>query len=210
MKVRLLDSSLADIKSTLDQLGKKILNGEIKGINKKKKLSEIPLRIVFHRGTIDLENNEWSKSKTLAENLSMDNAIISKALSEKNLNMGILGYGDPKGGLKSLLKWVKHNVTLEKIKGDKRDLNIKIEHLKRDPKHKGGVLLELRVPEKGASPSEDLKNVKLEQDGYIGLKKWTEEQLEKIKDSKEKLDKVLYNVLTGKAKLEDKVKEVVD
>lgn len=209
MKLRLLDSSLSDIKATLDRYGKKILKGEVKGI-KKKPLDQVPLRIVFHRGTIDLGNNEWSKSKTLAENLTMDNTVISKALDEKNLQMGILGYGSTKKGLKELLKWVKHNVTPEKLKGERRDLNIKIEHLKVDPKTKGGVLLELRVPEKGASTSKDLEIIKLEQEGYVGLKKWTKEQLEVIKDSDNKLDKVIYKILTGEAKLEDKVEEVVD
>lgn len=203
MQVRLVDSSLKDIREALGRL--------INKLKKQKKKPEIrPLRIIMRRGNIEMTKGEWLKDPSLLNGIKLKEDDIARVFDYKNLNMGLLGYGDPKDGLKGLMSWVKHNVNPKRLKEDARDLNIKIEGLKVDPKNKKGVLLELRVPEKGATQSKDLENVKLEQLGYIGLSKWTKEQLEELSKSDKKLDKVIVAVLSNKAKLKEKVEDVIE
>lgn len=203
MEVRLLDASLNDIKGALSKLIKKLQKKY-----PKRNISKVPLKIIVKRGDISMSHGEWLKNPT--DKFTLNLAELENLFSEKNLNMGLLGYGDPKDGLKGLMKWVKHNINPEKIKGDKRELNIKIESLRpNDPKKTKYYILELRVPEKGMSESKDLQNTKLENLGYVGLKKWAEEQLDAIKDSDKKLDKILYSILAGDANLKDKVGDVL-
>lgn len=200
--VRLLDASLSDIKGKLQSYAKIIEK------QKKKDPNKVPLWVIVRRGDVEMKKGEWLKNPSLADKLTLTN--FSNIFDEKNLNMGVLGYGSTKGGLQELLKWVKHNVNPKKLQGDKRDLNIKIEHLRPGKKgRKFGVMLELRVPEKGAESSKDLGNVKLEEMGYIGLKKWLEDQLGELEKSDDKLDKVLYAVLKGDVDLKDKIEEVL-
>lgn len=203
MEVRLIDSSLADVKAKLKRFANYIQE------KYKRKPEKCKVKIIFKRGDITMSNEEWAKDtvKDRFKKLTLDEAISSNALSEKNLNMGMLGYGNAKGGLQELVKWVKHNINPQKLKGENRDLNIKIESVKTDDQGKSVTVI-LRVPEKGAESSKDLENVQLEKLGYVGLKKWTEEQLNNIKDSKEELDVVLYKILTDEASLKDTVGKV--
>lgn len=201
MEVRLLDDSLAEIKQKLKSVARVLEN------KYKQDPSKCKLYVIFKRGNIEMKEGEWLKNPSLANKLELNEAELDKIFSERNLNMGVLGYGSTKNGLKELLKWAKHNINPEKIKGEKRDLNIKIEELKTNKEH-DAVKIVLRVPETGIDSREDLKNAKLEKLGYVGLKKWTKEQLDAIKDSENILDKVIYKILTGDAKLTDKVEEV--
>lgn len=203
MQLRLVDSSLKDIRDALVRVMNKL--------KKQKKKPEIrPLRVVMRRGNIEMGKGEWLKDPSLLKNAKLNEDDITRIFDYKNLNMGLLGYGDPKDGLKGLMTWVKHNVNPKRLKEDARDLNIKIESLKVDPSNKKGILIELRVPEKGASQSKDLENVKLAQLGYVGLNEWTKEQLNGLSKSDKKLDKVIVAVLTKKAKLKEKVEDVIE
>lgn len=208
MQVRLLDASLNDIKGTL----LKLIN-KLEKKYPKRNISKIPLKVIVHRGDITMANGEWLKEPKIAKNLTLNEAEIKNIFNESNLNMGLLGYGDPKDSLKGLMQWVKHNINPQKLKGDKRDLNIKIESLRpnsKEAKKFKYIILELSVPAKGMEESKDLQNTKLEKLGYVGLKQWSDEQLEAIKDSDKKLDNIIYKILTGKAELKDKVGDVLD
>lgn len=209
--IRLLDSSLRDILGKINNYADQTVKGKYK-LNP----MNVPLNITFLRGTIEMKNNEWSNIPTVAEKITIgDKPSLSKLFDEKNLNMGLLGYGDPKEGLSGLLKWVKHNINPAKLKGDKRDLKIKVEDLKlvkkktKSGKNKYRVNLVLRVPAKGASESSDLRNLELEKYGYVGIKSWIDEQLKKIENSDKDLDKIIYKIIKGEAKPKDKVEEVL-
>lgn len=209
MEVRLIDSSLNDIKQKLELEARKLEK------SKKKSRDKLRLWVIMNRGDISMKNGEWMNNESLANDMKNNKLTLSKddinaVFSEKNLNKGLLGYGDPKDGLGGLLKWVKHNISPAKLKKENRDLNIKIESLKYGKNGKyAGVQLILRVPAKGASQSKDLKNYELEQLGYVGLSKWTKEQLEKLSESDKTLDKVIVAVLSKKSNLKEKVEEAI-
>lgn len=209
MEVKLLDSGLADIKNTLNKFARDVIIKKYKA-----KPEKCKLYVVVKRGDIEMKNGEWLKKPSMysAGNdktkvyLTQDD--ITRLFDKSNLNMGLLGYGNPKGGLKELAKWVKHNVSPKQIQGENRDLNMEIESVSPGRGGKSAQIV-IRVPEKGLETSKDLGNTKLESLGYLGAKEWTKEQLGKIKDSDNKLDKVLIAILTGKAKLKDKVEDVL-
>lgn len=209
MEVRLLDSGLADIKSSLKKFARNVIAGKKYKADPKK----CRLYIVVKRGDIVMKKGEWLKNPNMywdgkEPKVFLSDGDINALFDKDNLNMGILGYGNPKGGLKELAKWVKHNVSPKRIQGENRDLNIKIEDISAGKKGKSAQII-LRVPEKGLETSKDLENTKLESLDYKGAKEWTKEELGKIKDSDKKIDKVLIAILTGKAKLKDKVEDVL-
>ena len=209
MEVRLLDSGLADIKSSLKKFARKVIAGK----KYKAKPEKCRLWIVVKRGDIVMKEGEWLKNPKMywegnKPKVFLSDGDINALFDKNNLNMGILGYGNPKGGLKELVKWVKHNVNPKQLQGENRDLNIKIDDIKPGKKGKSAQIT-LIVPEKGLETSKDLENAKLKSLDYIGAKDWTNKELGKIKDSDKKLDKILVAVLTGKAKLKDKVEDVL-
>lgn len=210
MNIRLTDESLSEIK-------KKIYNLISICKNNKVDPKKVPLKIRVSRGPINMDNGEWSKKPEAVKNLTLDLVKINDLFSEKNLNMGVLGYGDPKKGLSELIKWVKHNITPEKLKGEDRDLKITVNKcvlkgFKKDEKGKltksnniRAVLI-LSVPENATGDTSDLENETLKREGYIGIKSWKEKAIKSLKNTI--LDKCIKAIATGDKKLSDKIGEV--
>lgn len=196
LQLTLLDQSLGDIKNKIEFLIK-IYNKKYK---KKYKIpvNEVPLKIWFKRGPIVMKNGEWSKMDV--SKLTLDRNKIVEFLSRKNLQWGILGYGNPKDGLKELLKWTKNHLNPAQLKGDNQDLKMEISGYK-FLEEKKCALIQITVPEKGME-GKDIRNKTLEQEGYIGINKFKELALKKLNNTNT-LDKALLDVLSGDVKLSD-------
>lgn len=206
MNIRLTDESLSEIKKKLYSLANICKTNKV---NPK----EVPLKVRVVRGPINMDNGEWSKKPEAVKSLTLDIIKINDLFSESNMNMGVLGYGDPKKGLKELIKWVKHNVSLEKLKGENRDLKITINKcalrgFKKNSKGKleksGDVkaVLILTVPENAKGDTSDLENNTLEREGYLGIKTWKEKAVKMLKNTE--LDRCLKALISGDKSLEDK------
>lgn len=206
MNVTLLDAGIADIKNEINKLIKVAIKKYPKKTKKSEKIaSKIPLKIVFKRGPVVMNKNEWCKDSSLAENLTLDPVKVVAALSKKNLNWGILGYGDPKDGLAGLLKYAKTKLNPAQLKGDKQDLKMEINKsgvFEKDGKLQAKIII--TVPDKGLQ-GKDIQNKALEKYGYLGVNAWIE-KAKKGLNKQDALDKAILDLLNNEVKLDDLVK----
>ena len=210
MEVRLTDTSINEVRAKLNAYSEKVLK-KVYNLDPNK----VPLKVIVKRGNVTMDNGEWLKEdkRGLADKLTFDPNELKVAFNNKNLNLKALGFGGAKGAIANKLKKENRDLDLkvESLKSNIADLSKtkKKNILKKEPEKVKGILT-IIVSEKGSgSNSKDLENAKLKELGYVGLKKWTEEQLDAIANSDKKLDKVLSKILKGEAKLKDKVEEVL-
>lgn len=205
IQVTLLDKGLGDIKNTIASLVKLAIKKYPKSTKKSEKVAKnIPLKIIFKRGPIVMKNGEYLKENVrgLAETLTLNAVEVDKVLSRKNLNWGILGYGDPKGGLKELMKFAKTKLNPAQLRGDNQDLQLEINKYtveKKDGKLQAQIII--TVPDKSLG-GKDVESKVLEKEGYLGINAWKQKAKEMLKEN-EPLDKAIIEILENKAKLTD-------
>jgi hypothetical protein len=195
--VTLHDDGIKDIRKAVDTL-----IARYKKITKKDP-SKAKLHIVFKRGPITMSNGEWSKLP--AGELSLDTNEVLGYFKLSNLNWGVLGYGDTKGGLKELIKFSKTKLNPKQLLGEKQDLKMTINKsylFKEGDKISGKIII--TVPDKALGGT-DVQSPILEKQGYLGIEKWKAEALKLLKNTK--LDSRLKDILENKAKLGDVVEK---
>ena len=204
-KVRLIDEGLSDIKKRLVNLIEKCNSMGVVS-------SKVPLKVRFVRGNLKMDNGEWSKNPEGATKLTLNINKIDQYFSEKNMNMGVLGYGDTGKGLKELLKWVEHNISTEKLKGEQRDINMHIvkcvllgskRSTKKNPLR---AVLVVEVPDKKVKGDEEKTTLKiLKENGYMSVKEWVNNALQEIKYDDDELSEYLISYFKGNIKLDTKI-----
>jgi hypothetical protein len=202
-KVRLIDAGLSDIKKELAKLIEKCNSMGVVP-------TKVPLKVRFIRGNLKMDNGEWSKNPEGAKNLTLNINKIDQYFTEKNLNMGVLGYGDTSKGLKELLKWVEHNISIEKLKGEQRDINMRVNKCvllgsKRSTKTNPlRAVLVVEVPDKKVKGDEEQDTLKiLKENGYIPVKEFITKALDDIKYDDEELSEYLTKYFKENLKLDN-------
>lgn len=166
----------------------------------KKDPKDVRLLIEIKRGPIAMKNGEWSK-KLPYEDLTLNNNKVISYLKRDNLNWGILGYGDPKGGLKELMKFAKTKLNPKQLKGENQDLKITINEsilIKREGEIMAKIVL--TVPDKGLG-GKDIQSPTLEKEGYLGINKWVEQAVKMLGNST--LDKAIKDIASKDKNLTD-------
>lgn len=200
IQVTLYDEGIKDIRLAIERLALRYKKYT------KKNPGKANLVIVFQRGPITMSNGEWSKMPV--KDLTMDPNKVLGYFKRSNLNWGILGYGDTKGGLKELMKFAKTKLNPKQLLGENQDLNMTIKPpqlLKKGDQVYGKIVIV--VPDKSLE-GEDIKSNVLEKYGYVGINSWKKKASSLLEENE--LDSRISEIINNEAKLTSIIKPYVD